>query len=85
MKKMSKKTLSIYLHKPLNTIPNSLSNYKLLLTDKGKTIIYSYNISHERTGITSLLSDLSKEQIVLKDIQTKQSSLEDIFVNIVKE
>ena len=58
---------------------------KLLLTDKGKTIVYSYNISHERTGITSLLSDLSKEQILLKDIQTKQSSLEDIFVNIVKE
>ena len=85
MKKMSKKTLSIFINKPLNFIPNSLAKYELELQDDGNTLIYSYDINNERTGITKLLNDLSKDQIILKDIQTKQSSLEDIFVDIVKE
>ena len=85
MKKMSKKTLSIFINKPLNYIPNSLAKYELELQDDGNTLIYSYDINNERTGITKLLNDLSKDQIILKDIQTKQSSLEDIFVDIVKE
>ena len=85
MKKMSKKTLSIFINKPLNFIPNSLAKYELELQDDGNTLIYSYDINNERTGITKLLNDLSKDQIILKDIQTKQSSLEDIFVDIVKK
>ena len=85
MKKMSKKTLSIFINKPLNYIPNSLAKYELELQDDGNTLIYSYDINNERTGITKLLNDLSKDQIILKDIQTKQSSLEDIFVDIVKK
>lgn len=85
MKKMSKKTLSIFINKPLNYIPNSLAKYELELQDDGNTLIYSYDINNKRTGITKLLNDLSKDHIILKDIQTKQSSLEDIFIDIVKE
>ena len=85
IKKMGKKSLSIFVHKPLKVIPKSLSQYELKLKDNGYTLIYSYDINSERTGITKLLTDLSKEKIKLKDIQTEQSSLEEIFVNIVKD
>ena len=85
MKKMGKKILNIFLNRPLDIIPNSLTKYALKLSDDGKTLTYTYDINKDRTGITMLLNDLSNEQIQLKDIQTKQSSLEDIFVNIVKE
>ena len=85
MKKMGKKILNIFVNKPLDIIPNSLTKYALKLSVDGKTLTYTYNINKDRTGITMLLNDLSNEQIHLKDIQTKQSSLEDIFVNIVKE
>ena len=85
MKKMGKKILNIFVNKPLDIIPNSLTKYALKLSDDGKTLTYTYDINKDRTGITMLLNDLSNEQIQLKDIQTKQSSLEDIFVNIVKE
>ncbi|MBT3938113.1 MAG: ABC transporter ATP-binding protein [Pelagibacterales bacterium] len=85
MKKMGKKILNIFINKPLDIIPNSLTKYALKLSDDGKTLTYTYDINKDRTGITMLLNDLSNEQIQLKDIQTKQSSLEDIFVNIVKE
>ena len=85
MKKMGKKILNIFLNRPLDIIPNSLTKYALKLSDDGKTLTYTYNINKDRTGITMLLNDLSNEKIQLKDIQTKQRSLEDIFVNIVKE
>jgi ABC-2 type transport system ATP-binding protein len=85
MKKMGKKILNIFVNKPLDIIPNSLTKYALKLSVDGKTLTYTYDINKDRTGITMLLNDLSNEQIQLKDIQTKQSSLEDIFVNIVKE
>jgi len=85
MKKMGKKILNIFVNKPLDIIPNSLTKYALKLSPDGKTLTYTYDINKDRTGITMLLNDLSNEQIQLKDIQTKQSSLEDIFVNIVKE
>ena len=85
IKKMGKKILNIFVNKPLDIIPNSLTKYALKLSADGKTLTYTYDINKDRTGITMLLNDLSNEQIQLKDIQTKQSSLEDIFVNIVKE
>ena len=85
MKKMGKKILNIFVNKPLDIIPNSLTKYALKLSADGKTLTYTYDINKDRTGITMLLNDLSNEEIQLKDIQTKQRSLEDIFVNIVKE
>ena len=83
IEKMGKKTLSIHIHNSIKNIPNNLKKYKLELSNKGATLIYNYNINHDKTGITRLLNDLSNENIVLKDIKTNQSSLEDIFVDIV--
>jgi len=85
MKKMGKKILNIFLNKPLKIIPDSLTKYALKLSHDGNTLTYTYDINDKRTGITMLLNELSKSKIQLKDIQTKQTSLEDIFVTIVKE
>jgi len=81
--KMGKKTLSIHIQNAIQNIPNKLKKYKLEISNSGNTLIYNYDINIEKTGITALLNDLSKENIKLKDIQSKQSSLEDIFINIV--
>ena len=81
--KMGKKTLSIDLQNAIQNIPNKLKKYKLEISNSGNTLIYNYDINVEKTGITALLNDLSEENIKLKDIQSKQSSLEDIFINIV--
>ena len=81
--KMGKKTLSIHLQNAIQYIPNKLKKYKLEISNSGNTLIYNYDINVEKTGITALLNDLSEENIKLKDIQSKQSSLEDIFINIV--
>ena len=81
--KMGKKTLSIHLQNAIQNIPNKLKKYKLEISNSGNTLIYNYDINIEKTGITALLNDLSEENIKLKDIQSKQSSLEDIFINIV--
>ena len=81
--KMGKKTLSIHLQNAIQNIPFKLKKYKLEIINNGNTLIYNYDINIEKTGITALLNDLSEENIKLKDIQSKQSSLEDIFINIV--
>ena len=81
--KMGKKTLSIHIQNAIQNIPYKLKKYKLEIANSGNTLIYNYDINIEKTGITSLLNDLSEENIKLKDIQSKQSSLEDIFINIV--
>ena len=80
---MGKKTLSIHTNNSIKNIPNNLKKYKLEISNNGATLIYNYNINHDKTGITRLLNDLSNENIILKDIKTNQSSLEDIFVDIV--
>ena len=83
IEKMGKKTLSIHINNSIKNIPNNLKKYKLEISKNGATLIYNYNINHDKTGITRLLNDLSNENIILKDIKTNQSSLEDIFVDIV--
>ena len=83
IEKMGKKTLSIHINNSIKNIPNNLKKYKLEISNNGATLIYNYNINHDKTGITRLLNDLSNENIILKDIKTNQSSLEDIFVDIV--
>ena len=80
---MGKKTLSIHIQNAIQNIPYKLKKYKLEISNRGNTLIYNYDINSEKTGITALLNDLSKENIKLKDIKSKQSSLEDIFINIV--
>jgi ABC-2 type transport system ATP-binding protein len=83
IKKMGKKTLTIYLIKPLKLIPKSLEKYGLEVNFNKSILIYTYDINNLKTGITALLNDLARENIKFKDIKTNQSSLEDIFVNIV--
>ena len=85
MKKMGKKELTIDLQTGIETIPQALSAYPLTLKNEGKSVTYTYDTASERTGITKLLTDIAAQGMVVADISTSQSSLEDIFVDLVKE
>ena len=85
LKKMGKKELKIELHDPITAIPESLSAYKLSLSEQRTALLYSYDTSANRTGITKLLTDISKAGLILKDVSTRQSSLEDIFTTLLEE
>jgi ABC-2 type transport system ATP-binding protein len=85
MRKLGKKQLTLQLHGKLDRIPDDLAGYGLELTADGSEMIYTYDTQTERTGITALLADLNSTGIKFKDLQTKQSSLEEIFVSLVKE
>ncbi|MGZ8299700.1 MAG: ABC transporter ATP-binding protein [Rhodoplanes sp.] len=83
MHKLGKKQLTLELHKPLDAIPAELAAHALRLAAGGAELIYTYDTQGERTGITALLKDLSLAGIRFKDLHTTQSSLEDIFVDLV--
>ncbi len=85
MRKLGRKQLTLHLHAPLHALPKELSNYQLSLAPGGKELVYTYDTQGERTGITSLLDDLNQVGIGFKDLHTTQSSLEDIFVGLVRE
>ena len=85
IKRMSVKTLKVNLKKLIKKIPPELKNYNLKLDDEGSSFLYNYQTGTKKTGITALLSDMKKIDIELQDIQTKETSLEDIFVKIIKE
>lgn len=85
MSKMGKKQLLLDLCESVATIPSSLSNYNLELSEDGNLITYTFDTQGDRTGITSLLDDLKLANIQFRDLNTTQSSLEDIFVNLVSE
>jgi ABC-2 type transport system ATP-binding protein len=85
MAKLGKKQLVLELHNALESVPEALKRYQLELAGKGRQLIYTYDTQSERTGITSLLRDLSESGIRFRDIDTTQSSLEDIFVDLVKK
>jgi len=85
MAQMGKKQLKIELTKPVETIPAALSSYGLALADDGRALVYEYDTKGERTGITTLLNDLQKAGLQMADMETQQSSLEQIFVDLVKE
>jgi ABC-2 type transport system ATP-binding protein len=84
MRKLGKKQLILEMHTPLETVPAGLSAYGLELANGGSELVYTYDTQAERTGITSLLKDLAEAGIRFKDLDTKQSSLEEIFVSLVK-
>ena len=84
MRKLGIKQLTLDLQTSLKKIPAALKKHKLDLSGDGKKLVYTYDTMAERTGITALLNDLGKSGIKFKDIHTKQSSLEDIFVTLVK-
>ncbi len=85
MARMGKKELEVQLSEPLSEIPASLVSDALRLKEDGSALIYSYDTKSERTGITKLLADVAAAGLVLRDVVTRQSSLEDIFVDLVHE
>ena len=85
MQKFGQKILKIELQKRLNQLPKEFSKENVKLSDDGLILTYIYDTKQKKTGITKLLSNLSNSGINLRDIQTDQSSLEEIFVNLVKE
>jgi ABC-2 type transport system ATP-binding protein len=85
MQKLGGKRLTLHLQNKVDAIPDTLAQYKLQLGEDGREIVYDYDTRGERTGITSLLSDLRNAGIRISDLETKQSSLEDIFVSLVKQ
>ena len=85
MSRMGKKKIRIELAEPTDKIPAKLKSYALDLATDGTAITYTYDTKTERTGITGLLNDLRLAGLQMKDVQTEQSSLEDIFVDLVQE
>jgi ABC-2 type transport system ATP-binding protein len=85
MRKLGRKQLMLQLHEVIDIVPASLAAHNLALAPSGKELIYSYDTQGERTGITSLLDDMRKAGIRFRDLQTTQSSLEDIFVDLVRQ
>jgi len=85
MRKLGKKQLTLELREPIDAVPASLASYNLALADDRKKLIYTYDTRSEHTGITALLDDLRHADIEFKDLQTTQSSLEDIFVGLVHQ
>jgi ABC-2 type transport system ATP-binding protein len=85
MRKLGKKQLTLHLQKQLEAIPQALAAHRLTLAPGGGEIIYTYDTQGERTGITALLKDLNLAGIRFRDLHTTQSSLEDIFVDLVRQ
>ncbi|WP_299699128.1 ABC transporter ATP-binding protein [uncultured Tateyamaria sp.] len=85
MARMGRKQLDVQLTTQLDAVPDVLAAYDLRLGDGGWTLIYSYDVNAERTGITKLLNDVQASGLQLRDVVTRQSSLEDIFVSLVNQ
>ncbi|HAQ25137.1 MAG TPA: multidrug ABC transporter ATP-binding protein, partial [Pseudomonas sp.] len=84
MQKLGKKQLTLHLQQPLAVIPAELGDYPLELADEGNQLVYTFDAQHEHTGIADLLKRLGEHGIDFKDLQSSQSSLEEIFVSLVK-
>jgi len=85
MKQMGRKQMLIEMQNSLEEIPDGLESYNLELIENGQVLVFNYDVSGKRTGITALLKDLNSSGVTLRDVQTKQSSLEEIFVDMVKD
>jgi len=85
MRKLGRKQLTLQLQAPLDRLPPELDAYRLELFRQGNELVYTYDTRGERTGITALLRDLAAAGIRFKDLQTSQSSLEDIFIGLLRE
>ncbi|MBL4811638.1 MAG: multidrug ABC transporter ATP-binding protein, partial [Rhodobacteraceae bacterium] len=84
MSQMGQKQLKISLSAPIAQVPEALAGRGLELADDGHALLYAYDIKAERTGITALLNDLQTAGLQMTDLETQQSSLEDIFVGLLK-
>jgi ABC-2 type transport system ATP-binding protein len=85
MRKLGKKQLTLHLQQRLDAIPEALAASHLTLANNGMDLVYTYDTQAERTGITALLQELNRAGIRFRDLETRQSSLEDIFVDLVRQ
>jgi ABC-2 type transport system ATP-binding protein len=85
MRKLGKKQLILHLQKQLDALPGALAAHNLTLADDGKDLVFTYDTQAERTGVTALLAALGSAGIRFRDLETRQNSLEDIFVGLVSE
>jgi ABC-2 type transport system ATP-binding protein len=85
MRKLGRKQLTLQLHGRLEAVPAELAAHRLVLAADGRELVYTYDTQGERTGITALLADLRHAGIRFRDLNTTQSSLEDIFVDLVRQ
>ena len=85
MKRLGKKELIVELQEPIEAIPDALEDRDLSLSEDGFKLTYCYDAKQEKTGITSLLADITEAGLRLKDLQTHTSSLEEIFVSLVND
>lgn len=83
MHKLGKKQLTLQLQQPLASIPAELAGHPLELADDGHALVFTFDAQREHTGIAELLKDLAQRGIDFKDLQSSQSSLEEIFVSLV--
>ena len=85
MTRLGRKELRIELQEPLDAVPPQLSEFDLSLEEDGRVLVYSYDTGAERTGIGRLMTRMTEADIVLRDVRTRQNSLEDIFVDLVHD
>ncbi len=85
MEKLGKKQLTLELQRPLNTIPGELNGYNLELINNGNELVFTFDSKEENTGIAGLIKQLNEKGIEFKDINSSQSSLEEIFVSLVSD
>ena len=85
IKRMGRKQLTLHLQAPIARMPETLAGYGLRLSDGGATILYEYDTQSARTGITRLLADLSEVGIFVRDLDSTQDSLEQIFLSLVED
>jgi ABC-2 type transport system ATP-binding protein len=85
MKKLGKRQLTLQLHRPLPEIPANLSDWGLVLNQEGHEIEYNFNASEAHKAVPALLKTLAEQGIEFSDLNTRQSSLEDIFVSLVRK
>jgi ABC-2 type transport system ATP-binding protein len=85
MRKLGRKQLTLHLDQPLERVPEALADYSLELAAGGNDLVYTYDEKGDRTGITTLLQALPQAGVRFKDLQTRQTSLEDIFVTLVRQ
>jgi ABC-2 type transport system ATP-binding protein len=84
MEKLGKRQLTVHLQNPLQSIPEELAKLPLELSDDGYELVYTFDAQHEHTGIAELLRRLNEHGVDFKDLRSRQSSLEEIFVNLVR-
>ena len=85
MQKMGQKLLTIELQEKIESIPDSLKEFNLTITSEGQALCFTYNSQAETTGITTLLQELKNSGLKLKDLKSDQTSLENIFEQLLKE